>query len=824
MIEDDQQDVNPEPRVDPGRRQFRRWRRQTSWVRSRFRSRKRMAIAALAVAVIVLLPSLVLVAGLRAARAATGGVASAPGTLYDWGLNGDGELGTATTETCSGYMCSSAPVALSALPNVKATAGGDEHTLAVTADGSMYAWGSNYAGQLGVTTQQTCYGQPCSPVPVQVTGLPAVAAVAAGQDQSLALTTGGAVYAWGGNDSGDLGIGNNTTSAPTPTLVTGLPTNVIAVAADAQDSLALTADGLVYAWGDDSYGQVGVTATTTCGATPCVLSPTQVPGLSGVMAIAAGVQFNLALTSSGTVYAWGDNTYGTLGNGSTTSSTTPQPVAQIANVTAIAAGGSALAVTSSGSVYAWGDDSFGQVGASTTQTCGNGYACSTTPLYVNGLPTPITEVAAGGQFSLALASDGTVWSWGVNSIGELGIGSSDANAHATPAQVVGLTGVGAIGAGSHVGLAIVPPANGPTPTATPTQAPAPVAVLSTTYINFGDQQLSTTSAASPITLSNTGTATLTVTGAALSGANPGDFILAGGTCVSASGGTTVQIAPGGSCTMTVSFQPTAIGTRSGTLMVSCNAVNCPLTGSVTGNGINPIESVSPTSISFPDTYLGSTSSAPVLLSVGNNGTSDLIVSGITLGGANPGDFQLAVSQTVPVSVSPGQSLTITAYFTPTAVGARSATLSFTTNDSLRSQTATLSGNGIQPADLGVTLSGSPNPVKSGTHLTYTITVQNAGPGVANGISLSDTLPAGETFYSAATTSGTCSAPAVGGTGTVTCTLNSLPNGGSFTVTLVVTVTARGGTTVSDTASVSATTQDPNTANNSASVTTSVSKH
>ncbi len=814
------------PTTDAG---LRRWRRSATWVGTSLRDWRRVCVLALALVLLAGVPTLVLVAGLRPARAATSSVAALPGTPYVWGLNGDGELGMATTATCSGYPCSPTPLALSALPNVQAAAGGDLHSIVATADGSVYTWGSNESGQLGVTTQQTCFGQPCSPIPVQVAGMPAVTAVAAGAHHSLALTSTGAVYAWGGNYAGELGTGTTgNTASPVP--VTGLPSNIVAVAADGEDSMALTSDGLVYVWGDDTYGQLGTPSTAmTCGTSWCSPTPLQVSGLSGITAIAAGEDYNLALASTGAVYAWGDNTYGTLGNGSTSNSATPVPVAQIANVTAIAAGGSALALTSSGTVYAWGDDMYGELGGSSSQLCGAGYPCGLTPVQVGGLPAGITRIAAGGGFELALAGDSTVWSWGENTIGQLGNGSSDSNPHPTPGQVSGLSGVGALATGGNHSITIVPPAGSPSPTPTATPPTAPAAALSTTFINFGDQQVGTSSAPAPVTLSNTGTATLMVSGAALSGPNAGDFVLAGGSCVSASGGTSVQVAPGGSCTMTISFQPTAAGTRTGALTVSCDAANCPLTGSVTGNGIDPSGSLSPTAVSFPDTYVGTSTAAPVLIGVCNGGTTNLMVNGISLGGADPGDFTYSIiSGTLPLAVTPGDCASIYTTFTPSAAGARAAILSFATNDSLHVLNATLSGNGVLPADVGVTLSASPNPIKSGGLLTYTISVTNSGAGSANSVQLSDALPAGTTFYSVATTLGTCSAPAVGGTGTVSCTASNLPNGASFTVTLDVTVTVRpqsnSTVTVTDTASVSASTQDPNTANNSASVTTTVTKH
>jgi uncharacterized repeat protein (TIGR01451 family) len=349
----------------------------------------------------------------------------------------------------------------------------------------------------------------------------------------------------------------------------------------------------------------------------------------------------------------------------------------------------------------------------------------------------------------------------------------------------------------------------------------PSASISPTSVGFPDTLVGSTSQ-SPVLLfvcdsANPGTTNLVVSAISVGGANPGDFGygLSGQTLP-------VTVTPGDCLTVYPAFSPSAVGPRSATLTVTTNDALHTLSTALSGNGIYPSGSVSPTSVGFPDTYGGS-SSASVPVVVTNSGTADLVVSAITLVGTNPGDFSASFSGTLPVTVHPGSSLTVNTTFAPSAAGERSATLSFATNDALHTLSVTLGGNGLLTADLGVTLGASPNPVRTGTHLTYSITVTNGGPGDSNGVTLSDTLPSGTTFYSVSTTQGSCSAPAVGHTGTVTCTVSSLPNGSSFTVTLVVTPTIRSGT-LADAASVSAGTPDPNSANNTASVTTTVSRH
>jgi alpha-tubulin suppressor-like RCC1 family protein len=221
-----------------------------------------------------------------------------------------------------------------------------------------------------------------------------------------------------------------------------------------------------------------------------------------VAAIAAGGHESLALTSTGAVYAWGDDTYGQLGSGTTTTSGTPAQVAGLSGVTAIAAGGShTLALTGVGAVYAWGENLLGDLGATTTQTCAGGDACSTTPLQVGNLPSSIVAIAAGDGHSLALSNGGTVYAWGQNALGQLGNGSSDANAQPTPAAVSALSGVTAIATGSDHSLATV----------------SAMASLSTTYINFGTQQIGTASPAQPISITNVGIVPMTITNATLDG-------------------------------------------------------------------------------------------------------------------------------------------------------------------------------------------------------------------------------------------------------------------------------------------------------------------
>ena len=263
------------------------------------------------------------------------------------------------------------------------------------------------------------------------------ASVVAGRSHSLALKSDGTVWAWGNNSTGQLGDGS-TTDRWTPVQVSGL-SGVIALAAGSEHSLALKSDGTVWAWGDNSNGQLGD------GSTRNRFTPVQVSGLSGVIAIAGSTFHSLALKSDGTVWAWGLNWYGQLGDGSIDSRSTPVQVSGLSGVIAIAGGSDhSLALKSDGTVWAWGNNDYGQLGDGSKTT-------RSTPVQVSGL-NDVIALAGGDYHSLALKSDGTVWAWGKNGYGQLGDGST--SDRLTPVQVSGLSGVIALAGGDYHSLAL----------------------------------------------------------------------------------------------------------------------------------------------------------------------------------------------------------------------------------------------------------------------------------------------------------------------------------------------------------------------------------
>ena len=353
------------------------------------------------------------------------------GTVLCWGSNLFGQSGIGTTSDVE-----VTPAMVSGLSGAVAMALGEQHTCAVTIDGTAQCWGYNGAGQLGNGTS----GNSATPEPV--TGLSSGALnIAGGYEHTCAVTDAGAVQCWGNNVHGQLGNGTTTLST-TPVPVSGLSTGAVAATAGYWHSCALINTGEVKCWGDNRAGQLG-NGTTTNSTTPVFVS-----NLSGVDAVAAGSSHTCALTSSGAMECWGYNGNGRLGNGTTTDSTTPVPVTGLSSgVTAIATGWThTCAVTILGAVQCWGGNDHGQLGNGTTTQ-------STTPVPVSGLSSGIVAIATGSYFSCAVTDGGAVLCWGDNTFRQLGNGSSTDSS--IPVPVNGLSsGVIAISAGIYHACAL----------------------------------------------------------------------------------------------------------------------------------------------------------------------------------------------------------------------------------------------------------------------------------------------------------------------------------------------------------------------------------
>ena len=396
-----------------------------------------------------------LTAGVFALMATTPSLAAAPtapGQIFAFGYNLHGELGITAS---SGMSTANSTPALVSLPGSTGPAiqiaAGTQHTLVVTSTGQLYAFGDNSYGQLGIATNSGMSTANPTPALVSLPGASGpVTQVAAGAFHSLAVTSTGQLYGFGYNQSGQLGTTTNNgqvTANPTPALVSlpGATGPVTQVAAGNDHSLALTSTGQVYAFGDNDYGALGNTTNDggapSANPTPALVS---LPGASGpVVQMAAGDTHSLALTSTGQLYSWGDNLYGQLGTMTHSGTMFANPTAALVAlpgaggpVTQIAAGGNhSLALTSTGQLYAFGLNNLGQLGSTT-----NPGGANPTPALVGALPGasgPIAQIAAGYSDSLAVTSTGQLYAFGDNYYGQLGATTNTgmSTANPTPALV-----------------------------------------------------------------------------------------------------------------------------------------------------------------------------------------------------------------------------------------------------------------------------------------------------------------------------------------------------------------------------------------------------
>jgi hypothetical protein len=295
------------------------------------------------------------------------------GDLWAWGNNNNGQLGNGETTN------QSAPILIGS--HYSAITVGPGHSLALKSDGSLYAWGDNSDGRLGdgTTTDRT--------VPTLI-GTDYIA-IAAGGSHSLAMKNDGSLWACGDNLLGQLGDGT-TTDRAVPSLI---GTGYRAIAAGGSHSLALKSDGSLWAWGDG----------------------TAVPTLIGndYIAIAAGTLHSLALKNDGSLWAWGWNSFGQLGDGTTTDRSVPTLIGN--GYCVIAAGWRySLALKNDGSLWAWGDNFYGQLGDGT----------ATRRLVPTFIGPGYSSIAGGYCHSLALKGDGSLWAWGKNVDGQLGDGTT----------------------------------------------------------------------------------------------------------------------------------------------------------------------------------------------------------------------------------------------------------------------------------------------------------------------------------------------------------------------------------------------------------------
>ncbi len=339
----------------------------------------------------------------------------------------------ASSRTIPACICALLVLACASGAGAGTIAAGSNFSAAIKSDGTLSTWGGDGSGQLGNGTTTGVN------TPTQV-GINTWNAVAAGSSFMAAIATDGSLSTWGANGSGQLGNGTTASTNSPGAIASG--TTWTSVAAGSDFTLGITSAGTLWAWGDNSSGQLGNGSNTSTS------SPGQIAiGTSNWASVAAGTAFTVAIQSNGTLWTWGANGSGQLGNGNNTNTNSPGQIANGNVWTAVTAGSDfAVARRSDGTLWAWGNNSIGQLGIGSTAT-----TTSTTPLQA-GAGTSWKAVAAGSDFVLAIAQDSTMWGWGDNSSGQLGNGTTTSSA--SPVQVSGGTTWAAVAAGSSFAAAV----------------------------------------------------------------------------------------------------------------------------------------------------------------------------------------------------------------------------------------------------------------------------------------------------------------------------------------------------------------------------------
>lgn len=265
-----------------------------------------------------------------------------------------------------------------------------------------------------------------------------------GKHHTVVLMQDGTVWVAGeDNSQGQFGNGKFSEEGSEPVQVPGLA-DIKAVAAGNLHSVALKKDGTVWTWGGNSSGQLG---NGTMENSNIAL---QVAGLKGITSIAAGGSHTVALKRDGTVWTWGDNRLGQLGSGTVYNSSAPVMVGTLADVKSISAGGfHTIALKQDGTVWTWGYNAYGELGSDAVSSKG-----SSVPVKVSELSN-VKAVSSGTHHCVALKKDNSVWVWGSNFYSQLGNGTTK-NGSPTPVMVSGVSGVmGIIGKANHT-MALMP--------------------------------------------------------------------------------------------------------------------------------------------------------------------------------------------------------------------------------------------------------------------------------------------------------------------------------------------------------------------------------
>ena len=324
------------------------------------------------------------------------------GSLWTWGQNYYGQLGTGTSST---QQSESNPVPVKIMEGVATVSAGQYHSLALKTDGSLWAWGKNHFGEIGNGTYTgiqpgtSTYTNNDKLAPVKI--MDNVAFISAGDDHSMAIKKDGSLWAWGRNTDGQLGDGT-IVNRPTPIKIMD---GAVSVSAGSNHTMAIKTDKSLWVWGSNLRGQLGDWTTVTR------LSPVKI--LDGAAAVSAGRFHSMFIKTDGSLWASGWNNNGQLGDGTKTDHSAPVKIMD--GAAAVSTGNShTMAIKKDGSLWAWGSNYSGQIGDGTMTT-------RQTPVKIM---EGVADVSVGSAHTFAIKSDSSVWAWGWNGNGQLGDSTS----------------------------------------------------------------------------------------------------------------------------------------------------------------------------------------------------------------------------------------------------------------------------------------------------------------------------------------------------------------------------------------------------------------
>ncbi|MCL2785890.1 MAG: hypothetical protein FWD81_01515, partial [Methanomassiliicoccaceae archaeon] len=344
----------------------------------------------------------------------------ADGSLKGWGRNDSGQTGTGLAPNINspGYVFE-APV-----PMWESIAAGSEYTLAIKTNGTLWAWGQNTYGKLGdgTTTQRNS--------PVQIGTDADWKSVDAGIDHTIAIKTDGTLWAWGRNNNGQIGQGGTGGNYYSPTQV-GTDTNWASISAGDNHALAMKTNGTLWAWGQNNSGQLGDNTPIDKN------SPVQVGTDTNWASVSAGGRHSLGIKTDGTLWAWGTNGEGQIGDTTTTQRNLPVPIGSATDWASVSAGGRhSLGIKTDGTLWAWGQNNTNQLGDNTNLN-------RNVPTRI-GSATDWASVSAGDNHSMGIRTNGDLWGWGVNGDGRVNGGLQN-----RPAPVLVGTGFESVSAGGN---------------------------------------------------------------------------------------------------------------------------------------------------------------------------------------------------------------------------------------------------------------------------------------------------------------------------------------------------------------------------------------